>query len=299
MSTKIQVTMELPFILRLREPLTALYEKVCRERQVTGLIGHEIQVEFAHDVSVGTFDNPEPQQSRTAVIITVETESSLPEESIGRFAISNCLEIINGAIASYQATTGEALNGGFIFPLGTTHMQLFADIRVNGEDFRDRIPSHSLSTMPLQPHEVDEINRYFKGQQELPLSKLFLTYARLSLEAGQYHVAVLHAAIAVELRLTQYVGAKLRAAGWSDKAREQYEHLPLGRKLEISRTDTRSLETYCHAIDGFTVAYSQVGILLRLRNDVAHRGHLVSHDEALQAFGIAMEFLRVVLGPDD
>ena len=75
------------------------------------------------------------------------------------FAIRNCLEILNRVIASYQATTGEVIDAGFIFPMGTSDMQLFAEIRVNGEDIRDRWPSLRFDTSPLSLGEVDEFKR--------------------------------------------------------------------------------------------------------------------------------------------
>ena len=53
--------------------------------------------------------------------------------------------------------------------------------------------------------------------------RLFLTNAILSLEQGQYSLAVLQVATAVELHTTQYVSGELKVAGWSPKEVTDYE----------------------------------------------------------------------------
>ncbi len=211
------------------------------------------------------------------------------------FAIRNCLETLNRVIASYQATTGEVIDAGFIFPMGTSDMQLFAEIRVNGEDIRDRWPSLRFDTSPLSLGEVDEFKRYLTGQDDLPLFKLFLTNAVLSLERGQYPLAVVQAATAIELRITQVVSSRLNVAGWSSAAIKRYEGKTLGDKLSIPKTDPRSLETYYSQVAGFPNLYKEAAKdLTPLRNKVIHRGYLPSHEEAIRAVNVAREFLKIV-----
>lgn len=294
MST-IEVTIDLPFLLRLEDSLTVRYEEVCQEARLPELVGQDVQITFSQKPA-GTIDKSDwPEKERTTVVIRIETGDGLSEDSVSAFAIRNCLEILNRVITSYQATTGEVSNAGFIVPLGTSDMQLFAEIRFNGQDIRDRWPSHNINTIPLRSDQVEEFKDYLTGQKDLPLSRLFVTNAILSLELGQYSLAILQAATAVELRLTQVVSDKLRAAGWSDQAIEPYERMTLGQKLQIPQTDPRSLETYFHGVSDFNASYKQVrDDLTPLRNRVAHKGVLASREEAKRAVEMARNFLRIV-----
>lgn len=306
----IEVTIDLPFYLRAENTLTTLYEQVCQETRLPELRGQSLTITFSRRPA-GTIDKSEPgdtattlvsggsfrplAKERTTITIGIDTPSDLSEDSVGRFAIVNCLEILNRLITSYQATTAEVINAGFIFPLGISDMQLFAEIRVNGKDIRDRWPSHSVNTFPLLTTEAVEFACYLTGQKRLPLSKLFLTNAGLSLERGQYPLSVLQAATAVELRVTQVVSGKLRAAGWSDHAVEPYERLTLGQKLQIAQTDPRSLETYFGGVRDFVDLYKWArDNLTPLRNRVAHRGYLASLEEAKRAVEMTGEFLKTV-----
>lgn len=296
MST-VEVTFDLPFYLRVANALTIPYEKMCQEAQVPELVGCTLGITFSQRDAgkINKMSHPNVQYERTTVSIKVETSLNLSEDSVGRFAIVNCLEILNWVITSYQATTTEVSNAGFIFPLGTSDMQLFAEIRVNGNDFRDRWPGHSLNTFPLSVDEAKEFERYLTRQEDLPLSRLFWTNASLSLERGQYPLAVLEAATAVEVKVTQIVTGKLKAAGWSDQAIKPYERMTLGQKLQIPRTDPRSLETYFNTVSEFPTTYKQVkDDLTPLRNRVAHRGHMASHEEARQAVSMARKFLKAL-----
>jgi hypothetical protein len=290
----VEVTIDLPFFLRLEDTFTVKYEEVCQESQSPELVGQDIQMTFARSPA-GSIDKSKWPKERSTVAVKVDTPTQLTSDCVNTFAIWNCLEIVNRVITSYQATTGEVSNAGFIFSLGTSDMQLFADIRVNGQDIRDRWPSYNINTFPLPEDKVVDFERYLTGQAGLPLSRLFLTSAILSLERGQYPLAVLQGATAVELRITQVIRGKLQAAGWSDQAIEPYERRSLGAKLQIPQTDPRSLETYFSGVSGFPDVYKKVRDYLPwLRNRVAHRGYLASHREAIRAVEIASEFLKIV-----
>ncbi|MBI2304372.1 MAG: hypothetical protein HYU86_06455 [Chloroflexi bacterium] len=293
MST-VKVTIDLPFFLRLEDSVSVPYDEVCKESQIPELKKQDIQITFSH-IHAGSIDKSNWPHERTTVAITLEAPKQLPNDSVNTFAIQNCLEILNRVITSYQATTGEVSNAGFIFSLGTSDMQLFADIRVNGQNIRDRWPLHNSNSFPLPNSKMDEFRHYLTGQDDLPLSSLFLTNAVLSLERGQYPLAVFQAAAAVELRITQVIRGKLKAAGWSDQAIEPYEKMTLGGKLQISQTDPRSLETYFDGVSGFADVYKKAkDNLTWLRNHVAHRGYLASHKDAKLAVQIARDFLAIV-----
>ena len=293
MST-VKVTMELPFFLRLEAPISVSYNGVCSEPYIPELSDRNIRIEFSRR-PVLPIDRSGWQYVRTTVTITLNTPRKLSVASVNTFAIQNCLEILNGVITSYQATTGEVHNAGIISPLGMSDMQLFADIRVNGKDFRDRWPGHNLNTIPLQVDKLEEFNNYLSNQNNIPLSRLFLTNASLSLQRGQYPLAILQGATAVELRVTQVIIDKLKTSGWSMKAIEPYGKMTLGNKLQLPRTDPRSLETYFNEIVGFSAIYKKVrDDLIPLRNKVTHRGYLPSHQEALLVVMIARDFLSIV-----
>lgn len=293
---KIKVKIDLNFFLRIQGPLVVSYHDVCTEGQLSELRGQKVEITFLRR-DPGAIDKSEwSAKPRSTVVMSVETAAPLLGDSKGTFAIRNCLDIINKVITSYQGATGEISNAGFIVPLGTSDMQLFAEILVDGQDFRDRWPSYSFNTVPLSAEQLREFNSYLTGLQQPPLDRLFLTNARLALEQGRYPLAVLQAATAVELRITAVVSEKLRVAGWSEQAIEPYERLTLGQKLQIPFTDTRSLETYFNGVSGFDALYKQVrGELNHLRNRVAHRGYLVTHDEAIKAVRIASKFLKIVV----
>lgn len=292
MST-VEVTIDLPFFLRLEGPFTVRYEEVCQESQLPELLGQDVQVTFARRPA-GSIDKSDWPKERSTVAVKVETPTQLANDSVNTFAIRNCLEILNRVILSYHSTTGEVSNAGFITSLGTSYIQLFAEIRVDGEDFRDRWPSESINTFPLQPNQIEELIAFLTNKELWPV-RLFLTNAILSLGQGQYSLAVLQAATAVELRITKYVASKLKAAGWSDQAIEPYERMTLGGKLQIPQTDPRSLETYFDGVSGFAGVHKKVkDELTPLRNRVAHRGYLASHQEAKRAVEIARDFLAIV-----
>ncbi len=293
MST-VAVTFELPFYLRLDSPFSIDYELVCRENRLPELMGSTIRISISPRAAAD-IDRSDWPKVRSTVVVSADTPTPLPYEAVSHFAIQNCLDILNSLITSYQATTGEVSNAGFIVPLGTADMQLFAEIRVDGRDVRDRWPSHNINTMPLSQSEVDEITGYLSAQHSLPLSRVFLVDATLSLERGQYPVAVLLAAGAVDLRITQVVRVQLRAAGWSDSKIGSFEGLTLGKKLWKPMGDPQSVETYFHAVGGFPSVLSRaVADLVPLRNLVAHHGHLATHEEAKGAVAIARDFLRLV-----
>ena len=290
----VNVTMELPFYLRLEAPISVSYDRVCSDPKIPELSGRTILVEFTRR-PVLPIDRSDWQYVRTTVSITLKTPGKLSTASINTFAIQNCLEIINRVITSYQATTGSVHNAGIISPIGMSDVQLFADIRVDGKNFRDRWPGHSTYTFPLQEDELEKFNNYLSDRNSIPLSRLFLTNASLSLQRGQYPLAILQGATAVELRVTQVIIDKLKASGWSIKAIEPYEKMTLGIKVQLPRTDPRSLETYFNKTAGFSDIYKRVRVdLIPLRNKVIHFGYLASHQEALQAVMITRDFLSIV-----
>jgi hypothetical protein len=232
---------------------------------------------------------------QTTVCTEVEVKSSLSEDSVNRFVLTNFEEITNRIILSYQSVTGEIDNAGFINPIGMSDIQLFATILVDGRDIRDRYPFSSLNTRSLDLTQLAEWRLRMVDSEQLPLAIIFLTHGRLSLERGQYASAVIQCATAVELRTTQTVRGLLNTAGWTDKAIGEYERLTLGQKLGIPKTDTRSLETYLDGVPGFAEAFdSAKRDLVPLRNKVVHKGYLPWNDESLRALNIAVDFLRVV-----
>jgi len=290
----VKVTIDLPFFLRLEDSISVSYDEVCKESCIPELSGQNIQITFSRRPA-RPIDKSDWPHEQTTVTITVQTPKQLPDDSVNTFAIQNCLEILNRVVTSYQATTGEVCNAGLIFPLGTSDIQLFADIHVNGQNIRDRWPSHNINTFSLPNDKIREFKHYLTGQHNLPLSGLFLTNAILSLERGQYPLAVLQGATAVELRVTQFIRSKLKATGWSEEAIGPYERKALGGKLQIPQTDPRSLETYFNGVGGFADVYKKVrDDLTPLRNRVVHRGYLASHQEAKRAVGIVRDFLAIV-----
>lgn len=289
----IKVTVDLPFFLRLDKPLTVPYEKVCKESFLPELKETKVKITFSRKFA-GGIDKSEWTKVRSTLTIKVSIPVPLSDESIGTFAINNCREIINNIVSSYQATTLQVDNAGFIIPLGTSYMQLFAKILVNGKDIRDRYPSYSTSTFPLTADRLKEFKQYLRNKDKLPLSRLFLTNASLSLEQGQYSLAVLQATMAVELRLTQTIHKKLITRRWPNEAIDDYETQNIGRKLDFKQTDPRALKYYFRGT-AFSEMYNKLKReLIMPRNKVAHKGHLASQAEAVQAVKLAREFFKIV-----
>ena len=290
----IAVTMPLKYYLRVEHAVTVPYAHVCQEQPLPELQGCDVEITFLRGSEPEEGSILEGGAPRSAIRIQITAEENFEDATVNRFAISNCREIINRIILAYQATTGEWSNAGFISPVGTSDMQLFAEIMVDGEEFRDRWPTESFSTIPLEQGQASEFERYFIGEEDLSLPILFVTTAVSSLEQGQYAMAVLLAATTVELRTTQAVSARLRDAGWSEPAIQTYERLTLGGKLQIPPTDPRSLATYFDGVDGFSDLLGRArDELVGLRNDVAHRGYLPPHQSAIDSVEIARSFLHL------
>jgi len=131
---------------------------VCKEAQLPNLIGQDVRIKISCR-DAGIIDKSGLPKEHSTVAISIESPSALSEEPVGKFAIQNCLEILNRVISSYQATTQEVDNAGFIFPLGTSYIQLFAEIKVNGESIRDRWPLYSVNTFLLPSDQAGEFER--------------------------------------------------------------------------------------------------------------------------------------------
>lgn len=289
----IKVTIGLPFFLRLDKPLTVPYEKVCKELPLPELKNQKIKIAFSRRAA-DDIDKSEWTKVRSIITIKVSIPVPLSDKSISTFAINNCREIINNIISSYQATTLQVDNAGFTIPLGTSYMQLFAEILVNGKDIRDRYPSYSANTFPLTSTQLREFKRYLKDKDKLPLSRLFLTNASLSLEQGQYSLAVLQSAMAVELRLTRYISKKLISRRWPNEAIEDYEAQNITRKLDYRKKDLRSLKYYFNSTAFYEMFKKMRKELIEPRNKVLHWGYLASHSEAIKTVELAREFLKIV-----
>lgn len=289
----IKVTVDLPFFLRLTKPLTVSYESVCKESPLPELKGKKVRITFLRRPT-DDIDDPEIRKVQSTIVIKVNTQEELSDEFVGTFAINNCREIINNIISSYQATTLQVVNAGFTIPLGTSHMQLFAEIIVDGRDFRDRYPYCSINTSPLTPDQLKEFKRYLINTDQLPLSRLFLTLGILLLEQGQYSLAVLQSAMAVELRLTQYISKKLIAKRWPNEAIEDYEAQNITRKLDYRKKDLRSLKYYFSSTAFYEMYKKLKKELIEPRNRVVHRGYLASHSEAIKTVELAREFFKIV-----
>ena len=186
--TLVEVNIPLPSFLRLENALELSYGDVCGDPPITALRGSVVQINFTR--LEGVIDNSGLTHARTAVSIRAETETQLAEEEINRFAIRDCLLMANKVITCYQATTAEVSNAGYISPLGTSDIQLFAEIRVDGKNFRDRWPFHDMNTVPLSAKEEGEFSSYLLGS-DLPLPRLLLTNALLLLNRGQYSLSVI------------------------------------------------------------------------------------------------------------
>jgi hypothetical protein len=290
----IKVIVDLPFFIQLEKPLTVSYENVCKESLLPELKGKKVKIAFSQRFA-SDIDKSEWSKVRSNITIKVSTPVSLSEMSIFTFTVHNCREIINNIISSYQATTLQTDNVGFIIQLGTSYMQLFAEILVNGKNIRDRYPSYSANTSPLTEAQLREFKRYLRDKDNLPLSRLFLTNASLLLEQGQYSLAVLQSAMAVELRLTQVIRKKLIKRRWPNEAIVPYEQLTLGNKLGIHKADPRSLEFHFSKISGFSEMFKKLDSKINQpRNRVLHKGYMASLNEAVQAVVLAKEFFKIV-----
>ncbi|HLA80009.1 MAG TPA: hypothetical protein VJP78_00045, partial [Thermoleophilia bacterium] len=121
--TTIEVSIELPFFLRLESPFSIEYDKVCQGSQGAELLGTEVEISFFRRLA-DTVDRSGWLAPRSTVVIRVETTTRLSDECIDRFAVLNCMEILNKLVDSYQAVTGEVSNAGFIVRVGMSDIQL-------------------------------------------------------------------------------------------------------------------------------------------------------------------------------
>lgn len=290
---RVEVQLKLPFQLRAMGHFEVRYEDVCPQPREPEFEGQAVSIELAPDDWFFPDHSGVPVR-RTRVIVSITAAPPVSSAQVGAFAIRDCLRIVNRIIAAYQCVTGEVSNGGFIQPLGTSDLQLTAEISVDGEDTRDRWPFTSSSNIPLTVDEEQEFRGYLAGEP-LPLRRLLYANGRLLLERGQYSSAVIQLATAVEVAMTQYVVAQLHGRGWARRKIAEYEGMTLGQKARLAAPRDDSIETYFSALSGFVPLLNLLRTrLVDLRNEVAHRGHLASREEALDGHVIARDFLRAV-----
>ncbi len=140
---------------------------------------------------------------QTLLVIQIESPSA-GNDVVNQLAIQDCLKISNRVITSYQAATTDWQNSGLISVLGTAYLQLNAEILVDGESVRDRWPSPSFFSIPLNDQETKKFQDLLGGAP-LPLDELFHTHSFVSLEREDYSISVINNAAAVEIRLTEEV----------------------------------------------------------------------------------------------
>ena len=295
----VQVTLDLPFYLRLEEPVTFAYRDVCTENQLSEFAEADVKVRFNRRAAPNIDRSGIGGRERTTVVIQATSIESLSDQSIGVFAINNSRELINRVITAYQAVTGEIDNAGLILPVGTGQMRLMAEIEIDGEDGRDRWPAVSVNTFPMDRGDVSRFEDFVSGKQTLPIANLFLTNASIQLAQGQYSLAVFLAASAVESRISAFVVTKLRELRERPPTISRYEKLPLGPKLDKSSGRIDSIETYLIDVEGYADLHERLKTRLNrgLRVPVVHHEHLSTLAEAIEAVQLAGEFLRASSQP--
>ena len=293
--SEIKIELELPYFLRAEEPMNLVYDVVCQENQVADFEGLELAVLFTTLDATGIDRSEIGFHLRTTITIEINCDATPSDDAVSTFAINNCRELINRIVNAYQATTGEIDNGGFISPIGTGYMQLFAEIYLDGEDVRDRWPFRGGTNIPLSSDEVERFKEFVTGEKSLPVGNLLLTNGSLLAEQGQYSLAVFLAAAAVESRLTTYVVEKMEANAVSHKKISSYLRKPLGFKLGRTNGEVDSIETYIGGREGCSDLHSKLKERLndRLRIPVVHHEHLATREGALEANKLARQFFRI------
>lgn len=276
----LRLEIEVPFYMRLEDSWTLPYSRLCPKPRLAIIENEVITVGF--DAVSRQIDNSGLIATRTVIVIDVTSKVVLTDQEVNTFFIRDSLRILNRLIASYQAVTGEVRNAGYIELLGMSDVQLFANLSVDGQNIRDRWPFHNANTFPLERPEIEQIQQKMLGARMVPES-LFSANAQLLTNRGQYSLAVVQAAVAVELRITRFIVRRLRHQGRSKTYVEAYRRETLGRKVRHVAPDPRSLEVYCSARPRLKELLRRLRTSFTpLRNRVAHEGHLASQEEALR-----------------
>ena len=273
------------------------YGDVCQESPVADFEGQELRISFASRDAENIDNSSFGFHQRTTITIQISCDARPSDDVINTFAINNCRELVNRVVIAYQATTGEVDNGGFITPVGTSYMRLFAEIYLDGDDVRDRWPFRSGTNISLSGDEVERFREYVTGGNSLPIGNLMLTNASIQAEQGQYSLAVFLAAAAVESRLTAYVVEKMEGDQIHQREITKYKNKPLGYKLGRIAGEADSIETYLGGDEAYASLHAKLKGRLNkeLRIPVVHNGHLASRDEAREANDLAYQFFRATL----
>jgi hypothetical protein len=237
----LRLDIEVPFYIRLEDPWSLPYSHLCPKPRLASLESEAVTVSF--DAISRRVDNSGHVATRSVIVIEVTSRKVLSDQEVSTFFIRDSLRILNPLIASYQAVTGEVSNAGYIESLGMSDIQLFANLSVDGQDIRDRWPFHTASTFPLERPEIEQIQRRMLGTRMVPES-LFSANAHLLMNRGQYSLAIVQAAVAVELRITRFIVRRLRRLRWPKGDVEKYRGETLGAKVWYKAPDSRSLEAY-------------------------------------------------------
>lgn len=288
----LKVSVNLPFLLRIKNSLILPYSTICSEPRIPELQNKKIKI-YLSEILFNEL-NGKMSLPQTNITIYVETKRTISEESINRFIIIDCLKIINNIILSYQASTGSWQNGGYISTLGTSYIQLHAKIETNLAEYQYRYPLRSFSNIPISTRKFKKFKRYLQGDP-LPKAKLFYTNAIGLEERGHYSLSYIQTTMSVELELTNYITKQLISHKMSKSYIEKYKIKPLGIKLNYKKGDPRSLETYFGNDPNYQSVYLNIkNILKNNRNKIVHHGHFATREEALQAIAIAKSFFNLV-----
>jgi hypothetical protein len=293
---EINISLELPYFLRFEKPMNLAYDAVCQERPVAEFEGRDLRVSFTSHEAKNSDRSEIGFHLRTTINVQISCDATPSDDSISTFAILNTRELVNRIVNAYQATTGEVENAGFISPIGTSYVQLFAEIFLDGEDVRDRWPGRNGTNFPLSSDEVDRIEEYVTGEKSLPISSLLLTNGSLLAEQGQYSLAVFLAAAAGESQLTAYVAERMEQKEISRRRIAFYQRKPLGYKLGRQQGEADSIETYFDGNDGYSDLHCRLKDRLntRLRIPVVHHGYIATREDALEANNLARQFFRIL-----
>ena len=283
---RIEVQIPLPFALRATKALRIPYSDLCPDGAITELQGDKVLIDFRTYVDPFADKSALPAR-RTTLMLSIETDSTIDENIASHFALTNALIIANRTISSFQAATHDWHNAGFISPVGLEHLQLYAEILLDGTSIRDRWPFKSAFSIPITPQQEQDFERFVRGEA-LPLHELFLANASVLLNRGEYSLAVVQWAEAVEMWLTEQVCAFLRNRGETPQVITGYEDRTLGGKLNHKFSD----ECFTWANHPGMLKALQDD-LNALRNKVIHRGHLATESEAHKANAAAVDFIRM------
>lgn len=286
------VRVPLPFFLRETGDLSVASDVLDVRPNAAFLEGRSFRVSRGHQMQPAARSGEVHPQTVLAVAAAFDELTAEQEAEIVRSGLlAEVLQVVNLVIDAYRSVTRESNNSGFLGRIGWSHMCLYAEIELDGQDVRERWPFPSLSTFPLRPEQKQEVIARLADPSLITPEDVFYSEAAVALNRGEYCQSLVLSVIVTEMCVAKAVSAKLAPA-----EAEKFRKGTFGTMIGYAAGLPRSAGTYWGDQPGFDEFWHGLSDLNEKRIDVLHYGRRdISQDDAadaLKAAGFALNALK-------